>query len=210
MNKNEVSSLHNLPKNTYLDYIKLFPSTQTEQIKTYTTLILTLVAIIGFSIFAISPTINTIIELRRQLSDSRFANEALENKIAALGSLQAQYTGFGTQLESINRALPTTPEVPALFARIQTLAEQNNVTIISMNSQEVELTKRSKTKVPSSFVFLVTVSGPYEQTLAFSEALTDFDRVVNIDEITINRENTTTGPLETTIRARAYFHPEGV
>src|SRR5690606_12620876 len=122
MNKNDITSLHNLPKNTYLDYIKFFPITQSKQAKTYTTLILTLIAVIGFSVFAISPTINTILELRRQLEDSRFANAALEEKIAALGSLQAQYTGFGEKLDRINGTIPTQPEVPVLFAKLQTLA----------------------------------------------------------------------------------------
>lgn len=209
MNQSEIKSLHNLPKRSYLNYISLFPVTQTEQIKTYTTLILTLIAVIGFSIFAISPTINTILELRRQLADSQFANTALEEKIASLESLQAQYTGFGTKLERINETFPTTPEVPDLFARIQTLARENGVQVMALESQEVELTKNTKSQVPSSFVFLVTTEGSYEQNISFLNELTDFNRILTIDTITMTRETAASGPLEMTIRARSYFHPEG-
>ncbi len=208
MNNEQRTSLHNLPKKTYLNYIKSFPVTQSEQVRSYTTIILTLLAIIGFSVFAISPTINTILELRRQLEDNRYVNTALEEKITALGSLQAEYTGMGSTLEVIETALPTKPNVPDLFARLQTLATRYQVTLITLDSEEVELTKTAQGKEPSSFVFLITAQGAYDNIFSFSEALTDFNRVVSIDGITFTRKVGENQTVEAIIRARAYFHPE--
>jgi type IV pilus assembly protein PilO len=208
MNITDTKALHRLPKNIYLDYIKLFPITQTPEIKTYTTLIMTLIAIIGFSVFAISPTLNTIVELRKTRADNRFAETSLENKISAMQSLQNQYTNMDDTLERISAAIPTGPDVPTLIAKIQTLAQKSNISVIKMESQEVELTKKSTGPKPSSFVINMTVSGSYPQVDSFLESLHTFDRILTIDSITINRDEQTSSLLVTTIRARAYFHPE--
>lgn len=208
MRASDIKAVHNLPKNSYLNYIRLFPITQTPKAKSYFTIILTLVSVLGFSLFAISPTINTIIELKRKLADSRFVNDALEQKITALDSLQNQYSTMGETLTRISTAVPTTPEVPQLFARIQTLTNDTGVEIIKLESQEVELTKSTKEAQPSSFVFLLTIQGTYQQTISFINALGSFNRVLTLDTVSIERDPLGEKPLQTTIRARAYFHPE--
>jgi Tfp pilus assembly protein PilO len=209
MKPNENSALRILPKNKYLEYIKLFPVTQTQQVKTYTTLILTLVAVIGFSLFAISPTVNTILELRKQLADSQFADAALQEKISALQSLQEQYISLGTDLARISMAVPTTPEVPELLAKVQTLADAADLHIAKLEALQVELTKKSGGgQAPSSFVFVITTTGSYEQLLRFLDSLKSFDRLITIEAIAVERTGQGSIPLTASIRARAYFHPE--
>ena len=203
--------LHSLPKNVYLQYIKLFPVTQTEQIKNYTTLILTLIAIIVFSLFAISPTINTIVELRKTLADSQFAEEALEQKLAAMQSLQEQYGTLGQTLDRISSTIPTTPEAPLLLAKVQTLASDAGLTIIKVEALQVELTKKGgESSQPSSFVFSITVAGRYDQILRFLESLPRLDRLTTIDTITLTRNIEEPGQVTANIRAKAYFHPEAL
>jgi Tfp pilus assembly protein PilO len=203
-------SVHNLPKHVYLEYIKLFPITRSPEIRTYTTLILTLLGLIGFSVFAISPTIRTILELRRTLADERFANESLETKIAAIQSLQQQYSALGASLTRVSEAIPNAPEVSSLLAKIQTLVAQSGMRIVKLEALEVELTKQGKSSeapTPSSFVFTLNVSGSYAQLTTLLQALHRFDRIVTIDSLAITREEQTSG-LTANIRARAYFHPE--
>ena len=211
MNASDVRELHNLPKNVYLQYIKLFPVTQTEQVKNYTTLLLTLVAIIVFSLFAISPTINTIVELRKTLADSQFADNALEEKLAALESLQNQYDSLDDRIERVSATIPTSPEVPLLLAKVQTLARDAGLSIVKLETLQVELTKSGAVgSEPDSFVFSITVSGSYDQVRQFLDSLPRLDRLVSVDAITLNRSLSTSGQVTGTIRARAYFHPEAL
>jgi Tfp pilus assembly protein PilO len=208
---NEAEKLHTLPKSLYMEYIKLFPVSRIEEVKSYTTIILTLLAIIFFSAFAIKPTIETILELRRQLTDSRFAEESLETKVTALTSLQQQYNilSGNSLLTVLEKAIPTTPEAPVLLGKIRTVADQTNVRMVKMETSPVELTKKGgRATQPSSFVFTVTVAGSYSEIISFLEALTTFDRILSLDEIAITTDNKDEDPLTTSIRARAYFHPE--
>lgn len=210
MQTTDTQTLHNLPKNRYLEYIKLFPVTRSPVIRTYTTLILTLLGIIGFSLFAISPTIKTIIELRKTLADNRFANESLETKIKAMGSLQQQYNTLGPALTRVSEAIPTSPDVASLLAKVQTLVERNGMQIVKMDALEVEITKQgtnTEAAKPSSFVFTLSVSGSYEQLTGLLASLNRFDRIITIDALAITREDQASG-LTANIRARAYFHPE--
>jgi Tfp pilus assembly protein PilO len=212
MKTSDAKRLHSLPKNLYLEYIRLFPITQIEQVKSYTTLLLTACAIIIFSVFAITPTFRTIIELRKTLADSAFADNALEVKLQALESLQTQYgQEANTSFRRVGMAIPTTPEVSLLLAKIQTLATRSQVRLIKLEALEVELTKKATlTKQPSSFVVTMSAAGNYDQTLQFIQALHHFDRIVIVESLTIDRNAPNGNPLLTTIRARAYFHPEAL
>jgi len=201
--------LHNLPKNVYLQYIKLFPITQTEQVKTYTTLILTLIAVIIFGLFAINPTINTIVELKKTLADSEFADEALDRKLAALQSLQQQYGELGETLNRVAATLPTTPDAPLLLAKVQTLASDAGLTILKVEALQIELTKKGGAmNQPTPFPFGITVSGSYDQILTLLESLPRLDRLVSIDTVTLTRNTDGSSQVTATIRAKAYFHPE--
>lgn len=209
MRATDTRILHNLPKNVYLQYIKLFPVTQTEQVKTYTTLILTLIAIIIFSVFAISPTINTIVELKKTLADSEFADEALEQKLVAMQSLQEQYDGLGETLNRVAATIPTTPDAPLLLAKVQTLASDAGLTIIKVEALQVELTKNGgEAQQPASFIFGITVSGSYDQILQFLQSLPRLDRLTTIDTLSLTKASDGSGQVTANIRAKAYFHPE--
>lgn len=210
MESEEIKSLHDLPKKTYLDYIKLFPVAQTKHVRDYTTLLLTLFSVILFGIFAISPTIDTILELRKTLADNEIANQALEEKLVALDSLQTQYNNFGPTLERIENAIPNEPEVPMLLARIQTIAREQGVTISDFNVQKVALDNPPSGRVPASFTFTFSISAPYENTMSFLSSLYDFDRIITVEEVTMEKPSQSLSPLDTLITAKAYYHPEPI
>ena len=79
INKN---SLFSAPDTKYL--IALLPRLREKKIQTFTTLALTLITFTVFSVFAISPTLGTITDLQKQISDSQFVNQQLQTKITAL------------------------------------------------------------------------------------------------------------------------------
>lgn len=209
MIEDDVKTLHNLPKKTYLDYIKLFPITQTRQARDYTTIILTVVAIIIFSVFAITPTVNTILELRKTLADREEANEQLTTKLASLSNLQAEYKNLGTTLERVNTAIPTTPDLPSLFAKIQTLASENGITLAELSSEDVSLETVNRNRQPTAITIFMTIEAPYAQTISFIDALRTFDRILTIDTVTLQKNSETSQSIETIITAKAYFHSEG-
>ena len=65
----------------YREYLKLLPNIQNEKTKAITMLIFTFVAMSFLGIFAINPTLSTIVELNKQLEESKFVHEQLQTKI---------------------------------------------------------------------------------------------------------------------------------
>lgn len=138
---------NNLSASKYREYLKLLPNIQQENTRIITTLILTFFAMSFFGIFAINPTLSTIITLRKQLADSELVHEKLKAKIAALSTLHQQYATLQADLPTVMEAIPQYPDPPALAAQVLGLAKQRNIKILSMTTSEVQL-KNTNANVP--------------------------------------------------------------
>ena len=197
----------NLSAIKYREYLKLLPHAQQEGIKNFITLLLTFAALIFFGIFAINPTLSTIIDLKKQLKDNIFVAEQLQKKYTALSTLQQEYGTLTSQLPIVFEAIPQEPSVFLLTGQIQALAKQSDVTITELRVFEVEIAGKGKTITKNpSFTFGLQSSGSYEKLLAFSHSLSRLNRIVTIESISLSKEERTTY-LVLNIRGRTYFKP---
>ncbi len=105
----------NLSTSKYREYLKLLPNFHEENTRIITTLILTFLAMSFFGIFAINPTLSTIVTLKKQLADSQLVHEKLGTKINNLSSLQQQYTQLSSELPVVFEAIPQTAQAPDLW-----------------------------------------------------------------------------------------------
>jgi Tfp pilus assembly protein PilO len=198
----------NLSNSKYRQYLKLLPDIRKENTRLATTLILTFVALSFFGIFAINPTLTTIIELQKQLEDSEFTHQQLTTKITNLSTLQQKYTNLNADLQVLENAIPKEAAATKLTGQIHTLAADSKLTIRNLRVAEVTLTsgKTSNTPKGLSYVFNVEASGTYEQMLFFADTLTKFSRIVTVEAISVGRD-TRTQDLVLNIRGRQYFKP---
>lgn len=197
--------LENLSPNKYREYLKLLPKMQKESTKAITMLIFTFAGLSVLTIFAINPTLTTIIELNKQLEDSEFVHQQLATKMNNLSYLQQQYDQLTDDIPFVLAAIPQNAEVPKLIGQIQALAEEKKVTITSLEVSEITLspTRESKTK-GTSYTFNLNAEGDYNDMVEFSAALTKFNRIVTIDSISLTK-NQRTNMLILVIKGRAYF-----
>ncbi|MBI4084470.1 MAG: type 4a pilus biogenesis protein PilO [Candidatus Levybacteria bacterium] len=204
--KININRLQTITKKRYLEYIKLFPAIQEKKVKQYTTLILTFVAMSLFGIFAINPTITTVIELRRTLDDAKFVNDKLEEKITNLRTLEDKYDRLGQDLFIINAAVPQKPDVSLLLAQIQGVALDSHVTLTTLQTLEVQ--QASLAKVPSknaSFSFIAEVQGTYPQISKFLSLLVNYQRAITIEAVSITKHQEETNKLVLSVRGRGHF-----
>jgi len=75
-----------------------------------TTAVFSFLAISLFTWYAIRPTAQTIIFLRREISDKTALNEQMENKITALIESQDTYEKIKERLPIVQQALPPNPD----------------------------------------------------------------------------------------------------
>ena len=199
--------LQNLTITKYREYLKLLPNMKQENTKVITMLIFTFLALSFLGIFAINPTLVTIIDLHKQLQESEYVHQQLTTKNANLSNLQQQYTNLSDELPFLYDAIPQAPQVPKVIGQVEALAEQTNVKIISINLSPVILSDPDQPegiKTHSSFTFTLEATGEYEDMLNFATALTDFDRIVTIDSVSFLKDDQN-NKLTLGVKGREYF-----
>ena len=193
----------NLTAGKYREYLKLLPNMQQENTRIITTLILTFVAMSFFGIFAINPTLSTIINLKKQLSDSTLVNKKLDEKISNLSSLQQQYTALGPDLPFVLSAIPQRAEAPTLLGQIYGLGQQSNVKVDSFSIADIQLLG-DDSNLNNSYTFTLQVAGSYENLIGFTKDLASFDRAVSVESVAISKDSKK-DELFMNIEGRAFF-----
>ncbi|HVF69399.1 MAG TPA: type 4a pilus biogenesis protein PilO [Xanthomonadales bacterium] len=193
----------NLSANKYRAYLKLLPNMQKENTRIITTLILTFSAMTFFGIFAINPTLSTIVKLRKQLSDSELVYSKLKTKIQNLSTLQQQYNLLESELPIIQEAIPDDPNAPTLLGLVLGLAQEKKITISALNVSEVQLTRNNE-EANFSYKFSLVAGGSYEELMDFTKELTNISRIVTIESIAVTKA-TDSNNLVLNLGGVAYF-----
>ena len=197
--------LKNLQKNKYL---QLLPDFKEEKAKKFITLVLTLITLSFFGIFAIAPTLSTISKLQKELEDDQLVENKLKQKINNLSILQQKYADLQGSLPDVYSAIPKTPEIASFMGQIKQLAKKNNVSIISLQTFQVEaVAKGNLIKRYSSFNFNLSMEGDYENINEFLNGLTEMQRIISLDTLTISNvyDRKKGNILRLSIKGTAYF-----
>lgn len=182
----------NIIKNKYFPTL---PYLTPEGSQKFFGIVLTLCALSFFGLFAIRPTVSTILQLRKELRDNQLVLEQMETKIKNLTELRKQYFNLQKDVSIVTNAITVHPDAPVLFAQIQSIAQTSNITIKKLQNFEVEVLRNDKSvgKNYYSYSFTIAGSGSFENISKFIQILTNMERIVDIDTFSINnitnREN---------------------
>lgn len=192
----------NLEKNKYWE---MLPNLKEEKTKNFTTLILTLVALSFFGFFAISPTLSTIAQLRRQISDNELVNKKLEEKIKNLSLLQKEYGLLEKDLPIVFSGVPQAPNAPLLVGQIQFLTLESSLVITRLQVFQVELSQKTDKNEPSSFAFSLEAQGTTLGLTNFLNSLLRFERIITLENISLSKSSDKDEVLKLDLKGRAYF-----
>lgn len=175
----------NLTKQKYLTLIRSRINLHEEKTQNFAMIILSLVAFIFFSVFAIMPTLSTIFELRKQLDDSKFVHAKLGKKIAALSELSLQYSQIAPDLKFLEAAIPKEPNGPSLIAKVRTIANDNNVFLTQLQITNIPLSSTIKNGELQQYMLVIGAQGDYQNLLDFYTDIASFERLVTLKNINL-------------------------
>ena len=189
--------------------------------RAYTTTILSFLVISLFLWYAIRPTVQTILELRREIRDDTDVNQQMESKISSLVEAQAVYQDSSNRLPLLPQALPKNPEMVALLLSLQNIAASANATIsgVEVNAVPLEISEATgpgkplPTDVVSNPV-TISVEGKYADIKNFLDSLMNMRRIVTVKDYSIiqigdnNGAQAANPPLRLVIRLLANYYPE--
>lgn len=191
-------------KQTYLEYLKLFPVLKKERNQQYGMLIITFLTMTFFGLFAINPTLTTIAELHRKLDDAKFTDRVLTQKIKALSDLQNKYSQLAPDLETIESGVPPTVNATKFIGQLHSIVSQTSVTLTHISFGSVKISSDPPVK-EGAFSFTMTVEGTYSQIDAFLQKLTNFDRIVVLDSISILKSEAGGSKIGITVTGNAHY-----
>lgn len=182
----------------------ILPRLAEKRVQSFTTITLALLTLSFFGIFAISPTLSTIADLQKQISDSQFVNDQLKQKIINLTQLQDAYTKIKGDLPVLYAAVPANPDATVLVGQLQTIAQTSGVTLLNIQTLAVDVTNLPTAQY-NSFAFALDVTGSYAEVKTFLQTLTSFNRLVTIDALSLTQPKTAEDMYTLSLRGKAYF-----
>lgn len=187
-------------------YTALEPLFAKPEVRAYTMLILSLFAMSFFGYFAIRPTLTTITTLRRQIADSRFVDQKLQEKINALSEAQVEYEMIKPDLGLIFTALPQETKFPTFVKSLEKIATESGAAIISLTFQTINLSTPEATGAASEIPigFSLTVNGNYANLMDFIGRLANYERLATIEKMGFSTKEEKEG-LQLTLTGQTYY-----
>ena len=155
--------------------------------RVYFSLALSLFLVTFLVIFALSPTINTVLGLRRKITDEEKITTTLDAKINALVAAGENYNQQAAQLALLGQALPDKPYPEGIIANVLGTATASGVTVSSLQFKPVALTGDDNADVG----FSLSVAGSQTQLHDFLAKTENLLRYIRLGKLVIvfNGEN---------------------
>jgi hypothetical protein len=166
----------------------------------YTAVIFSFLAVSLFGWYAIRPTIQTILFLRREITDKVEINKKMEDKITALIEAQVYYQEIEPLIPIIDEALPVQPDAVPLMIQLRNLASRSGVLIDTLQIPSVPLLGQDAPQASKSaqtqplpkgapkqadYNFSLAVQGPYTSVRSYIEGLLAMRRLVSLKGFSI-------------------------
>lgn len=207
-------------------YRQLDPLIKDKRTRAYWLVILSLLTISFFGIFAVRPTLKTISTLRRQIDDLTLLDTQLEEKINTLIDAQESYMEVEPLLPLVYSLLPQNADFPRLLRHLELLADDNNASISSIQvepvsiyssdesevaveimPEEIEADEDTQTPKDPTMPLVVnfTVKGNYTDIINFLTRLTKIDRIISIETLNLTQDTSSSSLLSLNVKANALY-----
>jgi hypothetical protein len=167
-----------------------------EDIRNYVELILNLVAISVFSLFAIKPTAITIIDLNKQIKAKEETIQKMNTKIKNLQQAQNFIDQERSSIDLLDKAIPKEPQAEEFIHSLGGIATLNNLTIKNIGTESITIlgtpqeVNKSDLNLPEGtnmVTFSASFTGKFTDLDEFIKKLENFLRPVEFKQLSINK-----------------------
>ncbi len=207
----------NLPEQYRKYYRSLEPILIKPKTRTYGTVIFFFLVIALFGWYAIKPTVQTILYLRKEIVDKTAVNKKMDDKIQALIMSQMVLDSVQSKLPLIDDAMPTDPDAIDVVKQLRDLAVTSRSSVSAIQVASVPAFTNASASASTSytikqddFPLTVSIEGEYPALSSFLTGLVSMRRTIVIDSIafTPNKRQTTnlTAPsVQLVLKIKAYY-----
>lgn len=179
----------------FLNIVNLYK--QRADLRAFIEVILSILTITMFLLFALKPTALTIIALVGQINEKKATIVKLDQKISDLVTASNLYNQNQGTIQLVDTAVSTSPQPDTFAKQMQALAVKDSVKIVGLSVGEVTLIGTNKNvKAPSTLKALpenslempvsLNLQGDYPSLVTFLKDLENLRIVTKIDQAAIS------------------------
>lgn len=177
---------------------------QKQDLRVFTEVLLSAVTISFFAVFAIKPTILTIVDLVNQLNERQDTLTKMNQKINNIQTALNLFNAQQATIPLVDIAVPTDPSPDSFARQIEGLAKQSTVNLLGVSIGDVTLIGKAPAQVVQSELaplpngarevsFSISIEGDYPTLTAFMTSLENLRRPIKIDLFNISSSKTQGG-----------------
>lgn len=189
----------------YSTYIKTF--TKIPIVKTYGHTVFTMIMMIIFIIFAIKPTVETILVLQKKLADSNQILEQLKDKATDLSKAKENYNALDQDvLSKIGSAIPDKPDLKSITLTLEGFSKKYDASVsaLQIQPQVFEVAQIDSLGTVSEIEFNFNLTGEYGNLISILQEIKQSSRLISIDKLSLSQITEGSG-LTMSISGKAYY-----
>lgn len=172
----------------YFTYIK--PITKFPIIRNYGSTIFTLLTISILTLFAIKPTVETILVLQKRLVDEEQTLQKITQKSNDLSLAKKNYDNLDEDIKNkIASAIPNTTGLKSVISTLEQTAKMHDASISALQIQPIVINNTTKEGIGSlaEITFIFNTEGAYQNLTALLQDLRTSSRLVSIDSVSMSK-----------------------
>lgn len=189
----------------YYKYIK--PITNLPIVKNYGSTIFTLLTMTIFIFFAIKPTVETILVLKKKLADSNQVLDQISKKVENLSLGKQNYDNLDPQIKNkIMTAIPDDISLKSLIQNLEQVATKNEASVSALQIQPVTLLIKADNIIGAlaEVDFVFNVEGQYQNLVSLLQDIGRSARLISIDNVVLHKLNEGEG-IVMSLTGKAYY-----
>ena len=176
-------------------------------VKTYGSAIFTLVIITIFILFAIKPTVETILILQKKLVDTSEVLQKVNKKASDLSQGKQNYDNLDETIKTKTaQAVPSDVDLRSLTQTLEQSAKLHEASISALQIQPLVLSTKLQTTIGvlSEIDFTFNIEVTYQNLISLLQDLKLSSRLISIDKLSIAKISEGSG-LIMSITGKAYY-----
>lgn len=159
-----------------------------------------------FIIFAIKPSINTAVALRKNLDELKKTDALYDREIEKIIKLQKTLEVIREDLSLLSDAIPESSKTNDLIIDIKETIVKNNLKLDNMNIAEVYLKEKNSEKKTKKLIINLEANGNFKNLLLFIGNIENQRRLKVINTIILNKDSIS---ASNSANIKANFNLEG-
>lgn len=172
----------------YFIYIK--PLTKLPIVRTYGSTIFTIIIVTIFVLFAIKPTVETILVLQKKLETSTDVLQKINQKAEGLSQAKQNYQNLDSNIKNkVQSLIPDTIQLKSVIQTLESAAKKNEASVSALQIQPLVLQDKPQTSIGNlaEVNFTFNVEGAYNNLISLLQDLKVSSRLLSIDSISLSK-----------------------